>query len=477
MKRIHKTLLMAVVLFGGAGGAGVWVLKNKKTPEERTREELQRQRLFTGFGLVDVTAGELMTRGATLAFAKAEDGWTLTEPVRWPADAEALKAAINGMVAVRIDPETKESPPSDDQLAEWGLVKPLARLSLETEKGKKTLLVGPKNKLVDMYPITDGEHRAAGLAAKDFFFALDKPVDGFRERRVFPFSVKEVKRVRRLQANGGYVLERTTDGFRVASAAKDADTKDWGAADVDRARILLAALTRRLQIGRFLTDAYEGSEVQKKKYGLDAPRFSLTVATEGGEERTVAVGRVKETADEAGTTVMFVHGTKTVVEVPTEVTKDIPSEIAALRDRTIARFDRDDVAKVKIVQGTIETTIERSKDGSDWTITAPKRAPAKVWKVDDIVRVFSKLKAERFRDHKPESKELAEWLLDPPSRRLIFYDAGGEALGDVRIGKYVTEKELFAMATGSQRVGVITEAPVRILPEHPEDLVDADRVK
>lgn len=474
MKRIHKTLLMAAVLFGGAGGFGAWLLANKKTPEQRFEAEQNEKRLFKDFGKDHVTAGELMTRGATITFTRTDEGWALTAPVAWPADADAIESAINRMVGVQIDPETRVEPPDDQQLSEWGLVKPTARLSLETKKGKRTLLVGPKNRLLEMYPITDGEKRAAGLSAPDFFFALDKPVAGFRERRVFPFAPKAVKVVRRISPvdpDGGFVLERTEEGFRVASNGAE----DWVDADLDRARVLMSTLTKRLQIGRFLTDAYDGTEAQKKQYGLDQPTFSLELETKDGEARKVDVGRVEETASDEGTAVVFVHGTKSVIEVPMAVTKELPKEKTELLDRTILRFDRKAVAKVKLLQGTVETVIERSKDGADWRITAPKAAPAKVWKVDDIVRVFSKLKAERFHAEKAESAQLAEWLLDPPSRRLVFYDAEGTVVGDVRIGKYATETELFAMASGSDRVDVITEVPVRILPEQPEELVDTAR--
>ena len=74
MKRIHKSLLWAGLLFGGGVGFGIYTLKTDvKTADERIHDEVLKRRLFKEeFGLVHVKSGELMTRGTTIAFSLEE---------------------------------------------------------------------------------------------------------------------------------------------------------------------------------------------------------------------------------------------------------------------------------------------------------------------------------------------------------------------------------------------------------------------
>ncbi len=273
MRRIHRTLLTAVILFGGAGGYGVYVLHHDvKDPNRRRHDEVEKERVFPAeFGLDDVKSGELMTRGATITFTLDEAHlWQISQPVQWRADPSAIEDAINQMVGARLEPESRVENPDAKLLGNWHLDKPRTRLTLDTAKGRFVLLVGPKNPLREMYPITDGDHRAAGLTSLDFYWAFDKPLSDFRERRVFPFATDEVKRVVRTGPDG-FQLERGEDAYTLA----DPDGTGVQPADPERAEIFLVALTQHLKIGRFLTDDY--SEKDAPQYGLEHPlRLEVT---------------------------------------------------------------------------------------------------------------------------------------------------------------------------------------------------------
>jgi hypothetical protein len=471
VKRIHKSLLWAAVLFGGGVGFGLYVLKKDvKTPEERYRLEALDRRLFKEeFGLVHVRSGELMTRGTTIAFSLDGDSWKINSPVVWPGDKAAIDDAINQMVAVQIDPETRVEEPDDAVLGSWALGKPRTRLTLDTAKGEFSLLVGPKNAIKDMYPITDGARRAAGLSTPEFYWALDKPLADYRDRRIFPFPPEEIEKVlRRAHDGSGFLLAREGDGFVLF----DAEGKKKEKADIDRAEIFLVALTKRLSIGRFLTDDY--SEQHAKEHGLDQA-ILLEVTSKTGKTVRAFVGKIFETGDQKGTAVMHLDGTRTVVEVPDFVQDEVAKTKGDLEDRTIARFDRKSVAKVELLQGTEEIVVEKS--GDEWNVTSPKKAPARTWKMDGFVRAFSRLKAERFHREDASPAELREWLLDPPSRRFKFFDGKGALLGDVRIGKYYAEKEIFAMKDGEKRVGVVADTRLTTVPKNLDDLLDPDRIQ
>jgi hypothetical protein len=452
VKRIHKTLLTAAILFGGGVGVGLYILKTDvRTPEERFADQVRKERLFPEeFGIAHVKSGELMTRGTTIAFARDAGGWKITAPVEWPADAQAIADAINQMVGVKIDPESRVESPDAKQLATWGLIKPRIRLSLDTERGKFSLLVGPKNSIREMFPITDGAHRAGGLARPDFHWALDRSLSELRDRRVFPFPPEQIQSVR----TSAFVLERSGDVFTVS----DADGKNSEPADLDRAELYLVALTKRLKIGRFLDDESTGAE---------APTL-LEVTSKEGAKVTANVGKIYETGDQKGTAVMHLAGTKTVVEVPDYMHEEMAKTKDDLKDRTVLRIERKKVAKVELEYAGQKAVVE--KRGEDWTVG---KDPALGYMIDNIVRVFGRLKAERFHTMNASPRELERWLLDPPSRRLAFYGPAGELLGEVRIGNRFAEKEFFAMNSAEKRVAILKEDLIgKVLPAKLEDLID-----
>lgn len=469
MKRIHRTLLLAAVLFGGGIGAGIYVLETDvQDANERHRRAEDQKRLFHGFGIVDVTGGVITTHGSTIAFVPDGGGWRITSPVEWAGDRESIDGAIQHMIAVKIEGDSRIERPTEEQLRAWGLDVPRMTLELATAKGTHRLLVGRRNALADMVAIADGARSAAGLTVPDAVFPLDKPADQFRERRLFPAKADAVTTVSRRNRDGtGFVLSRTADGFEVSAP----DGASFERASADRAEILISTLTKRLAIGRFLSDAYD--EADALAYGLDAPSFSLSVTTKRGE-RAVDVGRIAETQDREGTAVAHVRGTQTIVEVPKMIQHDLLEDHVALLDRTLVRFDQKSVAKVEIEQGAERLFVER--DGDGWMITSPTRAPAKKWKMNDVVRVYSKLEALREHAPAPGPRELEDWLLEPPSRRLVFYDAAGQVLGSVRIGELAGDDELYAKGSGSAAY-VIAASKVVVLPKDAQDLVDPEGPK
>ncbi len=467
MKRIHRTMLTAAVVLTGGAIAGVIALRENKTPEERFLEKQNKKRLFSGFGFKDVTSAELMAKGATIAFSlDSEKGWKIERPVKWPADLEATRAAINHLVAMLV-----EAPLEEADIPKVGLDKPTVRFKVRTkDKGEHLLLVGPRNELVNRYPVSNGKR--LGMAEAAFYWSLDRPVDDFRSKRLFRFSPKSVTKLKVLKADQPlYVLERKAKTWGVSKDGTDPKLGDRGLIN-----LMLVGLTKRLTVERFVTDSFKNTPEQQKEYQLAPPRFQIELTTKKGTY-IARLGGLRETAAEEPTIILHQKDSTTVVEVGAWIEKELDKSPEALRDLSITRFDRHDVKKVHLnYAGSPKIVLERSADGSDWNITAPKKAPAKPWKVDDLVRVFSALKSNKVHKRSPKPKDLFDWLLKPPSRRLQFYDGKGTLLGDVSIGTYATETELFAMATGSSRVDILDQKRLVILPTNLEDLIDKDRV-
>ena len=82
------------------------------------------------------------------------------------------------------------------------------------------------------------------------------------------------------------LLERSEEGWFVG------DGKARIRADDGKTSVLVSALSKRMEIGRFISDNYDVNDVtQQKKFGLDKPTFELTVS--GKWKVSFAVGAPK----------------------------------------------------------------------------------------------------------------------------------------------------------------------------------------
>lgn len=462
MKRVQKNLITAVILLGAGLGIGIYTLKTKvKDRDTRIREEQNNLRLFKDkFGLIDVERGVLLARTTTITFARSANGWQIESPVSWPGDTTTLEAAVQRMLSVKTEEESLNENPTKEHFRRAGLIKPKVRLTLETKKGKYTLLVGDKNQIRNRYPVTDGDKKKIGLAPDTFYWSFDRSLEDFRSKRVFPFTPAEIAAVTRSSGGKTKFSLKLAEGTWSLVGDAEGTTLEADDAVVNR---LLVAMTKRLKIDRFVTDAYDAAQ-HAAKYGLETPLFTLSVEGKNGTKVVADFGKYEETAAEEGTLVAQLRGTTTLVAVPNWINESTDKKPADLQDRTISRFKYKAVARLELHHANKPTCVLVKKD-DDWLLEAPTAGPAKIWKVDNINRVFSVLKAKRFYAPNAKPQQLSQWQLEPASRRLIFKDDAGQLLADIRIGKRATEDEIFAMATGSKRVDVITEAPVSIIPE------------
>ena len=468
MKRVQRTLVFAVVVLAGGGGAALWTLGEVKTPEERHRKASEEARLFH-FGRDHVLGGELFAPSATVAFSRdPAGGWRITAPVSWPADATAIDAMLDRMAGLRLDLVVTEDATAEE-LRTTGLERPRVRLDVQLKDGPRHLAVGTKNALQDMYPVTDASKKKIGLTEPGFYWSLDRPLSDFREERLFAVPEEDVERLTVRGPSGEvlYTLTRAEAGWTVAGPGAAPEVADAGTISM-----LLVRITKHLKAKDFLTDAFDPAAMAAR-FGLDRPTLTLELETAGGR-RVGRFGLAKQEHVAALTPVVHLEGTQTVAQIEGTFQEELTKVPADFRDRTISRYAPEAVKKVALYMGN-DNPIIMEKRGDDWAIVLPQPHPAKAWRVDALIRAFTLLRADRIYQHDPTKKQLSEWLLDPPSRRLVFYDAAGQVMGDVRIGKYATDSEIFVMQSGAKRADVVTDQRLRVLPAKLDDLIDEER--
>lgn len=466
MKRIHKNMLTAAILLAAGGGFGLYTLQEKvKTPEERFRDQQDSKRLFK-FGRIHVRKATLHAKNATVTFEGDGEDWTIVEPTKWPADKEAIDAMLDRMAALVVDPVTTENATAQD-LKTAGLDKPQVTLEVQLDEargGKKshTLYVGPRNKLADKYPVTDGDKKRLGLSEPTFYWALDRNLDELRDKRLVALTEKSVTKIQVLEPDGSvrFTVEKKSEDEWTTSGPKTEPI----AADAGEVLLLSVRVTKRLKAKTFVRDDFDPKSGELGEH-------LATLVLEGPTKHRIVFAHAPGRED---VVVAHLEGTGTVAEVDPEIVHGLEKKPLDLRDRTLHRFDASNVHKIRLEQSGTSIVIERNDAKNDWLIGAEKK-PAKIWQVDAIARGFSYLKVDSIHAVGASKKQLVEWLLDPPSRRIVFEDASGKTLADVHIGKYGTETHIFVKGRTDERVGLLPDKKVAMLPKAEKDLIDEER--
>lgn len=466
MTRVQRSLLFAVLLAGGGGAAALYTLKTKvKTPDERFKEEREAQRYFH-FGRIHVETGRLTTKTATFTFTRVPHyGWQITDPVVWPAEDKAIDAILDRTAGIGADTVVTEDATPED-LARTGLDTPAATIRVTLKEGAEhTLHVGPKNKMVDKFPVTDAAKKRIGLSSAQFMWALDRDLFEYRDKRLFPFDPKAVTALEVREGDDVHlVLAKDADRWSVGGEG----IEDSIRGDASSIAFLLTALTKRGKVERFVDDAVGPEDLAK--YGLDRPAHTVTMRTKDGASRTAHFAHVEETSADEATTMVFVEGGTTVAALRTGVAQALEAPAVHYRDRTLSRFSPSAVRKLRIEMAG-EPTAELEKVGDRWRMLAPTPGPAKTWRADAVARPFAQLRVASWKTEASSRQQRLEWLLEPWSRRIVVYGAGDEVLADVRIGNLADDEHMFVMLAGSPRVGLVEAKRFKALPNKVEDLL------
>jgi len=287
---------------------------------------------------------------------------------------------------------------------------------------------------------------AAGTVAFAWFGVEKKDEAAERKKaadeKLYAFSPAKVKAVT-VEAKGGttrLARARTgdVDGWRVEAPVQ---------AEAERAAVE-ALVDKVAELRRKAAVAAAPDDAALARYGLARPRARVALALEDGKVETLALG------DENpfdGT--FFVRTTGGAVElVPGDVRWSVERGTFDLRDKTVVRFDRQQVATLRFRVGA--TTFEATRDG------APTRLPGALW-------TLSSLKATAFADE--TGKSMTAHGLDHPAREVALLGKNGKELDRLLVSPERGGKT-FAKAASSPRIVEIDPASLASLPRSADDL-------
>jgi hypothetical protein len=401
--RWQTTATLALVL--ALLGVGYYVYEVRLGPG-REEAAARKGRVFTA-ETKDVTEIQLKRGGETVRLKREGENWELLEPLRARGSRPTADEILANVLTAKIDREIDPNPKTP---ADFGLDKPAADLTLTLKDGKTMgVELGAKNPTgVWVYAREHGKP-AVFVLGESVLRDATRPVADFRDRTVLAFDAKDVTGFEVTMPDQTLAVERADKGWRMTRPAPLAADGEMIGEFLDK----LAAQ----KVKEFVADG----PVATASYGLDRPT-RLTIFTGRDKERvgrTLLLGRVDDA--KKGLYVMR-PGESSVLLVPDEVAKQVPKNVAVVRDKVVVSVDRDKVAKLELESPKGTVAAAREKD--QWALVAPQALPADQVEVGAVLTKLRDLRAQGFLSE--DASGIARYLAKPQVR-VTLTEQGGVA--------------------------------------------------
>src|SRR6059036_1687462 len=187
--RWQTTAILAAILI--AVGAFYYVYDVRMAPD-REKEAARKGRLWT-IEPADVNELTIRRPSDTLTLKREGDRWQMLGPVPARGDRGPVDDALTTIVTAKIDREITAQPAS---LADFGLDKPAADLTLTTKDGKQLgLLLGAKNPTGVWVYAKERDKPAVFVLPDGVLRDATRPATDFRDKTILAFDRKDVSGV------------------------------------------------------------------------------------------------------------------------------------------------------------------------------------------------------------------------------------------------------------------------------------------
>lgn len=372
-----------------------------------------------------VTRLEVSAKGETTALEKKEGRWWIVSPLSARADDDAVRRMLSDLERARHLRVVQE----EGEMRQFGLEPPSVRVEAKTADGTSAhVSLGLRNTFDSTYYASNRPGRVVA-ASSALLYALEKTTFDLRDKKLVPWELSEVERFAVEKATRLEVA-RADGGWKIL-APKEERADDKEVEDVVRKLLDLRA------------KAFPKREVQE----LGTPYATLVLSGRDGDTRTL---RFWKEGDKA-----YAQPTGgDLAEIDTSSLEPLDKDAEALRDRRIAPFDTETIARIEVQTRDEKFTLVR-QDG-EWSITERETpeggasqapSPAKRWKVNAGLTNLSRLNPEEILP----AERAAEHGLEPPARTVRIYDAEGAPVGVYHFGNE-TSDHAFVRVEGHEGV-------------------------
>ena len=456
----RRTLLMLAVLLG-LGGYIYFIDLDRQRTAQDAKTLLQ-------FDSDAVTQVALVYPDRELHLAKDDGGWNITAPLEARADTTAVDNLVNAVNQAEVS-RTLDDPQPD--LALYGLDSPVATVRLTLEDGAQLPLIriGKDTPVgYSVYVQRAGED-AILLTPQALRLGMTKQTKDLRDKAVLVFQQERVSQIevqRPAEAETPVVLRKTDDGWTLDQPVPDRP------ADEASVNTFLSSLS-----GMRAQDFIEQPVLELKEFGLDPPQLAVTLSLDGDGEEAAAPVRLlvgREKATDQGTRQRHIkrEGLETLYLVGDWVFGDLNKTAHDFRDKTVARFAKEAVARIEVKRRDGEGFLLTCSDcdgEANWQIDARLEGEPKHSALNQFVTDLHGLKGFEIVADQPQ--DVSGYGLDEPLVTIRAYNAAEDRLAGLLIGQTTQDDatQIFAMAEEGQTVFGLRDYVFERLDKKPAD--------
>lgn len=425
------TVLMAAICI--VGGGYLYFVDSKQL-DTKTDQELGKK-VFKVKDLSDgITRIKISRLDGEFDFHRKGDEssspWLMKEPLIARADKSNVKSIASGLEDMSVQSVVEVS----GGLGEYGLDKPRATVTFESEGQSYSLLIGkagPKKNTVFVKP---GDASVIYLTNDSFYEKVKKTTEEYRDKKVVNLDKSDATDFTLVwsnkEKNKDIVATREGDNWKLTAPVTDHGDKT-------KLEGLIGKI-ESLDIDK--ADFYTESMDDPAKFGLDAPALSVVIKTKAdidkkkaGETFEITFG--KEVEGKEGKIYAKRKDESTVFGVKKDILKDLAvEELKDIRSDDFGVFEDDDVTKIEITLASGEAVVEKHEEKKDsgssseikWRTSKPKEADSEKGAVDSFIDAIDGAKIDEFTTDDPKDEDLEKYGLKEPAAKitLTVKDAG-----------------------------------------------------
>lgn len=338
---------------------------------------------------------------------KSGDGWNLLEPLEDKADTATISGMLTTLVGARYARVVDEAP---SDLKQYGLDTPFIKVRVRKDSASpwQELHIGNRT------PV--GFNCYVKVAAKTTVYrtnystrsGFEKEIVNLRNRKFLSLAKGQVHEIEIKNPKETFLLTRRegSNEWRLARENIPVDSNEWN-------KTLNSIFDLK---ATHFPDATQ----PLRTYGLHRPKYQITFRHKTDKTKTQTILLTKKKVGTEEKMFVKVAGGRFIYQISSGIFTRLDTPSREYRDMSLAKFNRFDVQRVKLVRG--KETLEFQKESGTWSLPAEPGLSVDNTKVDTLLTRLQDTKITRFL---PKNRHPGK---TPPALKIHLFEKkkGGE---------------------------------------------------
>jgi hypothetical protein len=438
--KLKNTLIL--LLLAGAIYAFIHFYESNQPTTQQAAERAGR---VVQFDRDKISKIAIKTNDTKMEFEKKDGVWWMEKPVKDRADSMAINQLFTTAEALKSDESipTEKQKDNKDPLKEFGLGSPETRLIFTGDKKPVELLFGKDAAVEGKLYVRLEDSRTAHVISNDLKNQVMKKVDDFRDHKLTAVLSTQVTKFTLKTAAGEIELEKKGQHWSL--------TKPFKARGNDQKIGDLIAQAANAQVDSFVADSSNLGA-----FGLQEPRGTLTLSTEGSKEPVVLqIGQPLEKNKEK--IYVKLSTRQSVLVVPKGIEGLLDTKPNDVRDRNLLRVESDIVDRITI-EATNHEKIVIARKGESWVRKAGDKDEA--INVAAATRLLGELQNQQVIDFVADvATELPKYGLDQPAVKVTLISYASENTAETKAGEKPIVSVLLGLIEGDKVYAKLDDEP------------------